>query len=208
LVAIPQKLRNNHQWQQIVAIENVQRKFTKRLPGFANYSDSERLSLLNLPSLELRRLATDLIWFYRLIFGLVDISFYSPFEFRSELFCHKRHPYCQASLFLHCKVVIYSERVTAICNTLPSDVVDFYPPSLVRAKGEVFVLLYVCLFGQRFLSNPRADSRHISHAGVVWVGTCLLPFWGLAVPGGRKKRQMKFSLLWSQWGIFLHFGGF
>jgi len=58
------------------------------------------------------------------------------------------------------------------------------------------------LFGQRFLSNPRADSRHILHAGVAWVGTCLLPFWGLAAPGGRKKRQMKFSLLWSQWGIF------
>jgi len=68
--------------------------------------------------------------------------------------------------------------------------------SLVRAKGEVFVLLYVCLFGQRFLSNLRADSRHILHAGVAWVGTCLLPFWGLAAPGGRKKRQMKFSLLW------------
>ena len=78
--------------------------------------------------------------------------------------------------------------------------------SLVRAKGEVFVLLYVCLFvclfGQRFLDNPRADSRHILHAGVAWVGTCLLPFWGLAAPGGRKKRQMEFSLLWSQWGFF------
>jgi len=35
--------------------------------------------------------------------------------------------------------------------------------SLVRAKGEVFVLLYVfcSLFCQRFLDNPRADSRHI-----------------------------------------------
>ena len=25
---------------------------------------------------------------------------------------------------------------------------------------------FFCLFGQRFLSNPRADSRHILHAGV------------------------------------------
>ena len=82
----------------------------------------------------------------------------------------------------------------------------YYPPFASIAKGEVFVLLYLCLFfclfGQRFLSNPQADSRHILHAGVAWVGTCLLPFWGLAAPGGRKKRQMKFSLLWSQWGIF------
>ena len=59
--------------------------------------------------------------------------------------------------------------------------------SLVRAKGEVFVLLYVCLFGQRFLDNPRADSRQSSHAGVLWFRMCFLPFWGLAAPGGRKK---------------------
>jgi len=52
---------------------------------------------------------------------------------------------------------------------------SFYPHSLVRAKSEVFVLLYVFvlfyLFGQRFLSNPRADSRQSLHAGVAWVGT-------------------------------------
>ena len=74
--------------------------------------------------------------------------------------------------------------------------------SLVRAKGEVFVLLYVCLFGQRFLDNPRADSRQSSHAGVLWFRMCLLPFWGLAAPGGRKKGQMKFSLLWESMGNF------
>ena len=64
--------------------------------------------------------------------------------------------------------------------------------SLVRAKGEVFGLLYVCLFvclfvRQRFLDNPRADSRHILHAGVAWVGTCLLPFWGWRPPVGGKR---------------------
>ena len=69
-------------------------------------------------------------------------------------------------------------------------VIFFTRHSLVRAKGEVFVLLYVCLFvRQRFLSNLRADSRHILHAGVAWVGTCLLPFWGSATPVGGKKRE-------------------
>ena len=77
---------------------------------------------------------------------------------------------------------------------------------LLPAKGEVFVLLYVflfvCLFGQRFLSNLRADSRQSSHAGVLWFRMCLLPFWGLAAPGGRKKGQMKFLLLWESMGNF------
>jgi len=36
-----------------------------------------------------------------------------------------------------------------------------------------FIFLFVCffLFGQRFLDNPRAESRRSLHAGVAWVGT-------------------------------------
>jgi len=52
---------------------------------------------------------------------------------------------------------------------------------------HLFYCMFVCLFGQRFLSNPLADSRQILHAGVAWVGTCLLPFWGSATPWGGKK---------------------
>jgi len=66
----------------------------------------------------------------------------------------------------------------------------------------MFFCLFFCLFGQRFLDNPQADSRKSSHAGVLWFRMCLLPFWGLAAPGGRKKRQMKFSLLWESMGNF------
>jgi len=70
--------------------------------------------------------------------------------------------------------------------------------SLVRAKGEVFVLLllFCSFFCQRFLDNPRANSRQILHAGVLWFRMCFLPFWWLAAPGGRKKGEMKFLLLW------------
>jgi len=70
---------------------------------------------------------------------------------------------------------------------------SYYPPFAERI-GEVFILLYVFLFGQRFLSNPRADSRQILHAGVAWVGTCVLPFWGSATPGA-KRGEMTFG--WS-----------
>ena len=47
--------------------------------------------------------------------------------------------------------------------------VFFYPPFAERI-GEVFILLHVFLFGQRFLSNPPADSRQILHAG--WPPVC------------------------------------
>ena len=57
----------------IEAIERVQRRFTKRLPGFKEHSYKERLKLLQLPSLELRRLHCDLIWCYKIVFGLVSL---------------------------------------------------------------------------------------------------------------------------------------
>ena len=43
----------------IDALESVQRRFTKRLPGFSNMSYADRLITLNLQSLEHRRLIND-----------------------------------------------------------------------------------------------------------------------------------------------------
>ena len=79
----------------------------------------------------------------------------------------------------------------------------YYPPFASIAKGEVFGLLYVCLFvRQQFLDKPRADSRQSSHAGVLWFRTRLLPFWGLAAPAGGKRGKWNFRYYRSQWGIF------
>jgi len=67
--------------------------------------------------------------------------------------------------------------------------------SLERRARYLFYCMFVCLFGQRFLDNPRADSRQILHAGVLWFRMCLLPFWGSAIPGGGKRGEMTFG--WS-----------
>ena len=60
--------------QDINSIESIQRRITKRLPGFGKYTYRKRLELLNLPSLKLRRLYFDLTWAYKIIFGYVDIA--------------------------------------------------------------------------------------------------------------------------------------
>jgi len=57
------------------AVESVQRRFTKRLPTLKNLSYRERLKFLNIFSLELRRLHTDLFWCYKIVFGLVYVNF-------------------------------------------------------------------------------------------------------------------------------------
>ena len=59
--------------RDIDAIEKVQRRFTKRLAGLKKLSYGQILKLVNLPSLELRRLHTDLLWCYKIVFGVVDL---------------------------------------------------------------------------------------------------------------------------------------
>jgi hypothetical protein len=63
-----------HHIAYIRKIESVQRRFTKRFPGLAEYNYSSRLALLDLDSLELRRLRQDLILVYKIVFRLVGVN--------------------------------------------------------------------------------------------------------------------------------------
>jgi len=59
--------------KDIVSIEKVQRRYTKRLPGLKNFTYQKRLKHLNLSSLELRRYYADLVMCYKIVFGLVSV---------------------------------------------------------------------------------------------------------------------------------------
>jgi len=58
----------------IETIECVQRRFTKNLRGYSGYTYLERLHCLELQSLEQRRLLFDLIFCYKIVSGIVDVS--------------------------------------------------------------------------------------------------------------------------------------
>jgi len=60
--------------KDIDAVESIQRRFTKRLPGYKFLTYSERLKRANLLSLELRRLHFDLVWCYKILFEHVDMK--------------------------------------------------------------------------------------------------------------------------------------
>lgn len=57
---------------QINEIENVQRKATKQIPGMIHLTYENRLRILKLPTLKLRRLRRDMIQVYKLIDGEYD----------------------------------------------------------------------------------------------------------------------------------------
>lgn len=67
-------LWNPIQKNLINMIENVQRRASKRLPGMANLSYTERLKLLDLPTLEYRRYRGDMIELYKLFNNHYDDS--------------------------------------------------------------------------------------------------------------------------------------
>jgi len=66
----------------ITVLENVQRRFTKRLPGLRHFSYKQRLEELNLTSLELCGLHLDLIMCYKISFGLIKLCFEDFFQFK------------------------------------------------------------------------------------------------------------------------------
>jgi len=56
--------------KDIELIEKVQH----RLPGLKHMSNNKRLHYIGLPSLELRLLHLDLIYYYKIVFGVVDLN--------------------------------------------------------------------------------------------------------------------------------------
>jgi len=70
--------------KDIESLEKVHRRFTKRLPGLQHFTYCQRLSRLQLESLELRRLRFDLVFTYKMVFGLIDVNLSDFFKLRSD----------------------------------------------------------------------------------------------------------------------------
>ena len=65
------KLLRRKKTNLMETIEKVQRRFTKRIKGFNCIKYEQRIAKLGLLTLELRRLHLDLIFCYKIVFGLV-----------------------------------------------------------------------------------------------------------------------------------------
>jgi len=63
------------------SMDKVQRRFSKRLSGLKNLTYKQRLVATNLDTLELRRLRTDLVVCYKIVFGLMKVDVNKFFSF-------------------------------------------------------------------------------------------------------------------------------
>ena len=126
-------LLSPHHITLINSIESVQRSFTKRLPGFFNKSYIERLTLLNLQSLEHRRLIHDLILCYNIIHNRIAITQNDFFQLSSNTNT-RGHPF-KLTIPLtrtNLRKYFFSSRVIPIWNSLPANIVNASTSSLLK----------------------------------------------------------------------------
>jgi len=109
----------------IKKVEDVQRRFTKRIVGLQNHSYSVRLKLLCLDALQVRRTKLDLILCYSIIHGFVCINCSSFFNIinDSRTRGHNFKIYKQ-SCCLDVRKHSFAHRVVDVWNSLPHDVVN------------------------------------------------------------------------------------
>ena len=106
---------NSHYIGDIKCLESVQKLFTKKLlfPNTLNYKD--RCALFNLDSLEKRRLHFDLIYCYKLIYGLIagNINEYGLILVTNNLRGHNKK-LLQSHSRLDARKYFFANRVTKI----------------------------------------------------------------------------------------------
>jgi hypothetical protein len=111
----------------IKKVESVQRRFTKRLPNMATLDYATRLSAVNLDSLQVRRLRTDLLYVYKLLFNLVDTDFNAFFKLSDNATNTRGHNYklfvCRSRLNI--RQHFFSNRIVNVWNSLPAKLEHF-----------------------------------------------------------------------------------
>ena len=79
---------NPHKRADVRIIENVQRRATKLVSRIRDRCYQDRLAILNLTTLESRRSRGDLISYYKIANGLLDVNWLTSTKLMSSISCH------------------------------------------------------------------------------------------------------------------------
>ncbi len=117
-------------------IEAVQRSFTKKLEGLATLSYVERLLVCELPSLELRRLRTDLILCFKIIHKLIALNFSDFFQFDTNSHGTRGHRYKLMLPLVRTSVRknFFAVRIIPAWNFLPDEIVSLCDVAIFKTK--------------------------------------------------------------------------
>ena len=116
---------NPYKKKHITALENVQRRATKLIPGFKDMTYENRLRKLKLPTLAYRRKRGDMIEAFKLTSGLYDTALPSLLEIQKntrtrghskKLYQHRSNKDIRKNFF--------TNRIINIWNSLPENVIS------------------------------------------------------------------------------------
>jgi len=143
--------------KDIQVLEKVKQRATKCVTGLKNKTYQQRLKILGIPSLELRRKRGDLIETYKILTGKKDIDRDQPFQLTPNIHCTRGH---QLKLFkkpcrINARKFFFSQRVVDSWNSLPSIVVE--SPSINTFKNRLDD--YISRNGRICFSSPSSTSN-------------------------------------------------
>ena len=107
-------------------VESVQRQFNKRILSLQELSCRDRLSALNLESLEHHRLLLESFFMYKITFGMCDIDLNGILVLRGDV-PTRGHQYkvVQEHCTNNYRKNFFAQPVAPIWNSLPPSIVDF-----------------------------------------------------------------------------------
>ena len=117
---------NPHFVKDIRTLESVQRRFTKKLNGLHDLTYEQRLQVLNLDSLEVRRIRADLVLTFKIIRGISRVKI-SDFFTVSTATKTRGHCYklSMPKVRTDIRKYFFSSRIVKVWNALPTDKVNF-----------------------------------------------------------------------------------
>ena len=154
----------------IEAVERVQRRATKQLPGMKDLPYSERLKILKLPTLVYRRARGDMIE----TFKLLHHKYYGEYSQLVKLHASHisregtrghRFKLCQEGSKLNLRRQSFPVRITKVWNELPDSVVNAPNVNTFKHRldrhwrGEDFLYNYEAPVPRHHLAEDRLD-RH------------------------------------------------
>ena len=110
-----------HTLADIHTLENVQRRFTKKIPGMFNLSYLDRLESLGLETLEIRRLRFDLITAYKIYFGAIKTRYNFLTPAAQKITRGHDHKLTLPKIRTDTCKYFFSYRIAKIWNTLNAD---------------------------------------------------------------------------------------
>ena len=118
------------------ALERVQKRFTRMLPGMEGISYEERLEKLGLFSLERRRLRGDMIEVYKIMRGMDRVDSQKLFPRVEESITWGHRFKVRGVRFKgDVRVKYFTQRVVGACNSLPGEIVE--ADTVVSFKGHL-----------------------------------------------------------------------